>query len=391
MMAAGPATLVAVLCTVDLGDLTRSALVRTAGGAVGIVGSFRLGARLAILGYPRAPQLEPALEAFAVGERSLRVGPSRCRARLWYPCDKGACDGLRSPYLTDGRSTSLGMAELVGFDKLGVAFLLDHLADGFLDSYAGATPAERPPEGFPLLVYSHGFGGNMDMAAHFLRGLASSGAVVVALEHTDGTSSRTVAPDGNALSFSPRRLPRDEQLQCRALELLAAMDVESLPEDVAREVDVNRRFLGGHSYGGPSALMACSLAKQKGLPLPKGLILHDPAVAMSSALTKDDAIRGLDIDSYFSDEYFNAGLRLGRSYHCTGARHGNFVDAAFWAPKLLMRIVSLLIPATGPTDPDELYNGLTVLAGKAMETQGAARAIEERGIEGLQAGIRGPA
>ena len=58
----------------------------------------------------------------------------------------------------------------------------------------------------PLLVHSHDFGGNADMASYFLSEVTATGSVVAAVEHTDGTASSTVLEDGTALPFAPRRL-----------------------------------------------------------------------------------------------------------------------------------------------------------------------------------------
>ena len=42
----------------------------------------------------------------------------------------------------------------------------------------------------PLLVYSHGFGGNADMASYFLSGVAAAGSVVAARSLAAGGGRR---------------------------------------------------------------------------------------------------------------------------------------------------------------------------------------------------------
>ena len=62
------------------------------------------------------------------------------------------------------------MAGLVGFRQVGLSFLLGHLADARSGCWLDAPPAQLAEgRGMPLLCYSHGFGGNMDMATYFMR------------------------------------------------------------------------------------------------------------------------------------------------------------------------------------------------------------------------------
>jgi hypothetical protein len=98
---------------------------------------------------------------------------TRCggaRVKLFYPAS-GPSDE-EAPYCTDGRVTSDGMAGLVGFRQLGLSFLLEHLASARSGAWLDAPFADTE-EPLPILVYSHGFGGNMDMASYLFRACVS--------------------------------------------------------------------------------------------------------------------------------------------------------------------------------------------------------------------------
>ena len=169
-----------------------------------------------------------------------------------------------APYLSDGRQTSDGMAALVGFRQLGLSFLLGHLADAssgciqdapMIDTSKTTMNNNNP---LPMMVYSHGYGGNMDMATYFFRTMASKGMIVAALEHTDGTASSTVLEDGYERRFNEYFMTGRQQLTRRASELLEA--AEFLPKEIERRFNqtVGTIMLGGHSYGAPSAVMAAN-------------------------------------------------------------------------------------------------------------------------------------
>lgn len=341
-------------------DLLRQLALPLAGAA-----AFRAGAAIAVIGQPRLPPVTGPYGT--VGVRVIRVtseGGDSCRAKVFYPAlddrqngkDRGAV--ADAPYCTDGRETSDAMAGLVGFRQLGLSFLLAHLATAKSGCRLNAAPDSEST--LPLLVYSHGYGGNMDMATYFVREIASHGVVVVALEHADGTASCTRDADGSFLKFSPRLLSRDAQLSRRAQELLAGACNTNLPSDLP--IDYDRVFLGGHSYGGPACLTAAALQARQGSSDPsaagpkiRGLLLHDPAVAMGRNL---QLTRDCPTVSFTSDEYDAAGVICGRTLHAKGCFHGNFVDAPLWAPTWVMRPLSALIPAAGSCDPAQMHSVL---------------------------------
>ena len=337
---------------------------------------FRIGAALAVIGQPRLPEDDDgaAVSSRLVGSKVIRLPALGSRVRLFYPISEKASARIRSNkhdssdanYCTDGRATSDGMAGLVGFRQLGLSFLLAHLADARSGCYAEENTAsadagidssptavlESCEAGAPLLVYSHGYGGNMDMATYFLRAIAQKGVVVAAMEHTDGTASSTVLRDGRRLDFDASLFSLKDGLVRRAQELREA--VEYVPTLLPTP---GRVYLGGHSYGAPSVL----LASQKEKPWDpsigvSGLILHDPALSMGRGLELPPKLPTV---SYVSDEYNRGGVRCGdATYHVRGAFHGNFVDAPLWAPLWVMRALSVVLPVCGLSDPDTVHKEL---------------------------------
>ena len=386
-----------------------------------------------------------------IGSRVMRL-PSGTRVRLFYPTiatlNSAQSGNSRSngnenankienanmaPYCTDGRQTSNGMAGLVGFRQLGLSFLLAHLASASsgcildapfanvnlnlnnanpnvkgnvehsgddLDGH-GDDDDDDDDNKIPLVIYSHGYGGNMDMATYFFRTMASKGIIIAAVEHTDGTASSTVLEDGSERRFNAYFMTGRQQLTRRASELLEA--VEFLPkvlllghetlvreegcsdidayEDVDADVDsmsvrvqVGTIMLGGHSYGAPSAIMAANGSKLDpitGESKIGGVILHDPALGMGYGMLPPNGSKSkVPTISYLSDEYHKANVQYGDlTLHVKGCRHGNFVDAPLWAPMWIMRPLSLLVPAAGSADPVLVHEELAESASAFLQSR----------------------
>ena len=244
---------------------------------VAFAGAFRVGAALSVIGYPLLPSYN------MIGSTILRLPSSAggARVRLFYPTNATATTtaSLYAPYCTDGKQTSDGMAALVGFRQLGLSFLLRHLSSESSGCQVDVPIINNEETTLPLLIYSHGYGGNMDMATYFFRTMASKGMIVAALEHTDGTASSTVLDDGYERRFNESLMTGRQQLVRRASELLEAERFLSM--EIARRygVTIDTIMLGGHSYGAPSAIMASNGASTSESNI-RGLILHDPALGM---------------------------------------------------------------------------------------------------------------
>lgn len=315
----------------------------------GFATAFRTGAAISVINHPKASTLDTE-----VGSRVVRSPSSGARLRLFYPTNSNETSKPTAPYLTNGKQTSNAMAARVGFEQLGLSFLLRHLAT------ASSGCVEDAPMNnckLPLLVYSHGYGGNMDMSTYLFREMASKGMIVAAVEHTDGTASSTVLKDGRERRFNEYLYTGRQQLIKRSTELLEA--VEYLPQELENNgVDIDTIMLGGHSYGCPSAIMAANGASKD--TYIDGLILHDPALGMGyGMLPPNGAISKIPTVTYVSDEYNRANVRYGSlTLHIKGCKHGNFVDAPLWAPLFIMRLLSVLIPAAGSSDPMLIHKEL---------------------------------
>merc|ERR1712118_198449 len=59
----------------------------------------------------------------------------------------------------------------------------------------------EPVKGLPVIIYTHGIGGCQEMYTQFCRELASCGAVVVAIEHEDGSASFAEDSDEQIICF----------------------------------------------------------------------------------------------------------------------------------------------------------------------------------------------
>ena len=285
-----------------------------------------------------APQL-----SLPVGSRTIRLPNKQgTRMRVFYPVDedheKEASETEQyAPYGTDGRRPSLLAPKTSGC-------LLDApLAD--VSMYVAAA------QQWPMLLYSHGIGHNMDTCVLLFELLASKGIIVGALEHTDGTvSPYTMKSDGSQLKYSEYMMTDRQKLARRASELLDA--AEYLPKDISSWMSRADRMnadgdssiiedfssypivIGGNGFGGAAAVMAANGASADCNV--EGLLLHDPTLGLGYGMLPPNGAgqSGLPTVSYVSDQARNAGTLYGtRTLHVKGAkrgRTGSFTDSPLW-------------------------------------------------------------
>jgi predicted dienelactone hydrolase len=175
---------------------------------------------LATLGLASAAAADP----LAGYDRFEVIAPHRAApvaASVWYPV---------------GTPTYLG---LIG----------DNAVFEGTSAYVGAAAAEGK---FPLVLLSHGSGGNMDNLSWLSSRLALRGAMVLAVNHPGSTSGDS----------SPRRSIR---LSERAADLRSALDHILADPAFASRIDQSRIASFGFSLGGATALNLVGARTDRGL------------------------------------------------------------------------------------------------------------------------------
>ncbi len=159
-------------------------------------------------------------------------------------------------------------------------------------TYGGPTEGNVAVEGkalstgnkYPLLVFSHGYGGTGLSAVFLNEALASRGWIVVAPDHHDKYSAVRIrtgqVKDFNRLDFlkSAKDIanssPEDrEKYLYRLNEMKLALNGILNSEKFGNLIDENRIAVGGHSLGGFTALGVCGTIKEYHIPQVKALLL----------------------------------------------------------------------------------------------------------------------
>lgn len=112
----------------------------------------------------------------------------------------------------------------------------------------------RPPQGFPLVVISHGLGGTGTSYTYLADYLAEAGIAVAALEHT-GSNDQQLSALLTGLSSNVvqneefLRRPREVSLTLNALA-----NLNTSPSPIQRQLNLSRVGVIGQSFGGYTAL-----------------------------------------------------------------------------------------------------------------------------------------
>lgn len=311
-----------------------------------------------LLPIPRIPT--PSGE-YQVGTRSFELTDTsrlelysgkdearRFMIQVWYPADVKSTDE-QAPWMEHAEIFAPAIATYINLPS----YFLDHLTVTKIPAYKNADMASAD-EGFPVILFSHGWNGfNAQNAGQALE-LASRGYVVVGIQHTYGAVV-TVFPDGTVAPNNPNALP--ERGDDPNYEEVARILVDQWSGDLAYTLDflsanengnpfagkLNLEQVGvyGHSTGGGAAIQFCGVDSRC-----KAVLGMDPFMRPVSAEVLE---RGISQPSFFmfsqgwaddndspSNKLFfkfipNASDNLG-VISIDGTKHYDFSDLPLFSP-----------------------------------------------------------
>lgn len=192
-------------------------------------------------GEPAAPgDVGPGAPTHAVGRRTIEVTSEPGRtvtADVWYPADSASVAGTdKTVYAIPGASYTSTVA------------------------YDAPPVASGGP--FPVIVYSHGAGGQRFISAYLTEALAGRGYVVIAADHTGNTA----VDQFTNTTLPPAEIARLRPVDIRAeIAALAAASADPVGP-FAGAVDTSHIGLVGHSAGGAGVLQTAAGADDADVP-----------------------------------------------------------------------------------------------------------------------------
>ena len=173
--------------------------------------------------------------------------------QLWYPAEPTP-SAPHAAYLANAKQQVKALPV--------PAFLLTHLEQVQTQSLLNA-PVLRGTESYPVLLFSHGVGGNPAQNTVQFQDLASHGYVVVSIDHRFSFEAYKINPramtmDSYMQVLEERVLPVQVADQRFVVDQLERMHAADPTERLTGMLDLNRLGVFGHSGGGSTGLQFCS-------------------------------------------------------------------------------------------------------------------------------------
>jgi len=314
--------------------------------------------------YPRLSPLPAAAvsnhDAVIVGATRLRI-PNAVACQVFYPASASVSHNNKDPYFRP--EAAQGLAEYLGMNPN----LCEMLSCKDHPCHTNAEPASAG--NFPLVLFSHGLGGCMEMYSELCINLAAQGCVVLALEHEDGSGCYAETQEGTVVSYKrPDNTPysREKVLKFRTPMLEQRMDeVERVMNYIQEATSPNNNketqsaellhkilqstnskqiCLVGHSFGAATMVL---VAQQQVPNLNSVSLLDTWAFPLSDAVL-NQGIPNLPVLSIFSESWTKnretskviqllESTKDSNILWAPNTVHQSFADTGCWLPSPLAK------------------------------------------------------
>jgi len=251
--------------------------------------------------------------------------------QFWYPADPKV-SGTPAPYMTASDVTLTIFEELIdGSRNVKLTLPHDEFAAYQSHAYADAAVADAQ-SGYPVLVFSPGFGATPTMYTVQLEELASQGYVVVGINYPY-SSVATAFLDGKTVTINPKfnasaNFPVWVQDQIFVLNQLEALNANDPDKLLTGKLDLKHIGIFGHSLGGGTAIKVATQDSRV------GAVLSEDSPALGNRIDKSVEQPFLMMES---EHNVDANVTVyqqakGPAYDLAmnTFEHDNFGDLAFW-------------------------------------------------------------
>jgi dienelactone hydrolase len=259
----------------------------------------------------------------------------RILIKAWYPSDDVTGYTI-APYVDSIEQFSTGIQRSWGFPTI----MTSHFALIRTHSYINAPLSQDEPN-YPVLIFSHGYGGLIMQNTVLMEELASNGYIVFSISHSF-EAAVTSFPDGSVIYESPEGMYADipNSLQIWAndtvflVDQLEIADNPAIPSILHDGMNLGLIGVMGHSFGGTTAEEVILTDSRFDV----GISFDSPHGAKASTMNMTKPYMIMDGASYGNSEmndsvYLNS---IGTCYglYVIGTKHHNFADENIWSPML---------------------------------------------------------
>ena len=186
----------------------------------------------------------------------------------WYPSTNNQHKEVE-PYMDSIKLRSKTIAAAGNLPS----FLPSHLNLVKTNSYSN-IPCKVQQGGLPVVIFSHGITGSRHLHQAFFEHLSSHGYIVIALDHSYD-SNLTIFPDGRIADYRSEITGHPDSINIRKSQIdtrtkdivfilnqLTKVHQGKIKSSLNRRINLDNIAVGGHSYGGATAIHASKIDKR---------------------------------------------------------------------------------------------------------------------------------